>query len=486
MRLLFTAAALLALAPSAPCAATPKLRPNVVLILADDLGWSDCGLQGGTSFHPTPNLSRLAARGMTFSRAYSNSPLCSPTRASILTGQSAARHGITAPVGHLPAARLRPVLPERAGPAVRLLAPESATRLRTDPVTLGEAFRNNGYATGHFGKWHLGPPPYSPLQHGFQVDVPHDNGPGPRKGFVGVWDYPNLHPRHPEDHLEERMAEEAVRFIEEHKDQPFFLNYWQFSVHAPFNTAKSRIEAHRAACDAASPRRSPTYAAMVEAMDAAVGRLLDAIDRNGLADRTILIFASDNGGNMYDHVDGTTPTDNAPLRGGKATLWEGGIRVPCVIAWPGLIRPGSRSAEIIQTSDLFPTLAAMPGFSMTGSPTFDGRDLRPVLEGGTLDREAVFVYFPHSPRVPDTLPPAIAAISGDWKLIRVFHDGPQLSHRHLLFHLKEDIGESHNLAAKHPERVRRMATLIDEHLAATSAILPKPNPAHAPDSLKKK
>lgn len=482
MRSLF-AAALVLIPHHALTAAAPPARPNVVLILADDLGWSDCGLNGKDSFHPAPNLARLAARGMTFSRAYSNSPLCSPTRASILTGQSAARHGITAPVGHLPAERLRPILPEHAGPAMRLLLPESATRLRTDHVTLAEAFARNGYATGHFGKWHLGPPPYSPLEHGFQADVPHDNGPGPRKGFVGVWDYPDLHPRHPEEHLEDRMAEEAVRFIEAHKDQPFFLNYWQFSVHAPFDAKKDLVEKHRAAAGSAVPRRSPTYAAMVETMDAAIGTLLDAIDRNGLADRTVIVFTSDNGGNMYDRIDGTTPTRNDPLRGGKATLWEGGIRVPCVIAWPGLVRPGSRSAEVIQTSDLFPTFAGSPGFTLPEGTLFDGADLHPVLTGGRLKREAVFIHFPHSPGVPDTLPPGIAVISGDWKLIRLFHDGPGRGHRHLLFHLTEDIGETRDLAKAMPERVREMDALIEDHLTRTAAIVPKPNPAHAPDPI---
>jgi arylsulfatase A-like enzyme len=453
-------------------------RPmNVVLILADDLGWSDCTLYGTTRFYHTPNLDRLARRGMTFTRAYSDSPLCSPTRASLLTGLAVARHGISAPTGHTPEVILEPRVAASARPGIKTLSPQSVSRLQTSYHTVAKAFKQSGYATGHFGKWHLGAPPYSALEHGFDVDLPHDSGPGPRRGFVGIWNYPELKPRSPEEHIEDRMVEEAVKFIETSKTQPFFLNYWQFSVHAPFDAKKGLVEKYRKLADPENPQRSPTYASMVETMDHAVGELLDALDRYKLSDNTVVIFLSDNGGNMYDTIDQTTPTSNAPLRGGKATLWEGGVRVPCIVAWPDVTRPGSRTDALLAASDFYPTFADLLSIKIQPGQSFDGFSIAQVLKGGKNEREAVFIYFPHSPgSVPDRLPPGIAVIQDDWKLIRLFHDGEDRGHRHLLYHLKEDIGEKHDLASREPGRVGEMAGLIDAHLASTRAVLPKPNP----------
>ncbi len=455
-------------------------RPlNVVFILADDLGWSDCTLYGTTRLYQTPNLERLAKRGMTFSRAYSDSPLCSPTRASVLTGLSVSRHGISAPTGHLAKAVLEPTVPASGPPGLKTLVPESVSRLKTAYHTLGEAFKESGYATGHFGKWHLGTPPYSPFEHGFDIDIPHDSGPGPRKGFVGVWNYPKLKPRGPQEHLEDRMAGEAAKFIDQNKDRPFFLNYWQFSVHAPFDAKKELIEKYQERIDPQDPQRSPTYAAMVETMDDAVGTLLDALDRNGLTDRTVIVFISDNGGNMYDKIDGTSPTGNAPLRGGKATLWEGGIRVPCVVVWPGLAAPESRSDELIQTADFFPTFVDLLAIKTAPGQDFDGISIAPALKGEPLARESLFSFFPHSPPiVPDQLPPAISVIQKTWKLIRLFHDGEDGGHRHLLFNLQDDIGETNDLSEREPGRVRAMEALLEKHLEDTAAVVPRPNPTY--------
>ena len=182
---------------------------------------------------------------MTFTRAYSASPLCSPTRASILTGQNPARLGLTSPTCHLPEVQLQATLGTKTNPGQKATQPKSATRLRTDIPTLGKALRKAGYQTGHFGKWHLGPEPSSPFQHGFQVDIPHWYGPGPKGSYVAPWSYPDFDPSHPKEHIEDRMAKEAVAFIEQHKDTPFFLNYWQFSVHAPFDAKKELIEKYR-------------------------------------------------------------------------------------------------------------------------------------------------------------------------------------------------------------------------------------------------
>ncbi|MEQ8837321.1 MAG: sulfatase-like hydrolase/transferase, partial [Lacipirellulaceae bacterium] len=212
------------------CTVAAETKPNVLFILADDLGWSDTTLFGTTKFYKTPNIERLSARGMTFTHAYSSSPLCSPTRASILTGLSPARTGITTPNCHLPKVILEATPTAAAAPNSKATIPTSVSRLKTSYYTLAEMFKDQGYATAHFGKWHLGTQPYSPLEHGFEIDIPHWPGPGPAGSFVAPWKFPDFDPQTPDEHIEDRMAEEAVEFMENHQDQPFFLNYWMFSV----------------------------------------------------------------------------------------------------------------------------------------------------------------------------------------------------------------------------------------------------------------
>jgi arylsulfatase A-like enzyme len=474
-----------ALSQAIPTAPGPQsgesVRPNILFILADDLGWADTTPYGHTRLYQTPNIERLAKRGMTFTRAYSASPLCSPTRSAILTGLSPARTGITTPNCHLPEVRLQAAPGKSAPPIKHAIEPAPVTRLKTDYPTLPKTLKAAGYATAHFGKWHLGPEPYSPLEHGFDVDIPHWPGPGPAGSFVAPWKFPAFKENTPGEHIEDRMAAEAVAWMEKHKDHPFFLNYWQFSVHAPFDAKKELIQKYRPLVDPADPQRSPTYAAMIESFDDAIGTLLDALDRLQLADKTIIIFTSDNGGNMYNQVDGTTPTSNAPLRGGKASMFEGGTRVPQIIAWPGLTTPGSRSDALTQSEDFSPTL--LEGLALDASPgrPRDGISILPALKGGTLDREAVFQYFPHSPGVPDWLPPSVSVHRKDgWKLIRLFHAGRNGAHRHLLFNLTEDPGEKNNLAAQRPELVAELDALIESFLADTKAVVPIPNPAFDP------
>lgn len=457
-------------------------HPNVVFILADDLGWSDTTLYGTTDFYRTPNIARLAQRGMTFTRAYSSSPLCSPTRASILTGLSPARHGITTPGCHLPQVLLDAQEGEKSPPGNKSISPQSVTRLKTEYYTLAEAFQDSGYATAHFGKWHLGAEPYSPLQHGFDVDVPHWPGPGPAGSYVAPWKFKDFDhdPDIPNEHLEDRMAKEAVEFLEQHADGPFFLNYWMFSVHAPFDAKKDLIQKYRRVVDPSDPQRCPTYAAMIESMDDAVGTLLDTLDRLQIAERTIIVFASDNGGNMYNEVEGERPTSNTPLRGGKATMFEGGVRTPCCVIWPNEIEANSRSDEIIQSSDFYPTLVEMTGIKIPQDQRFDGIDITPALKGKSLQREAIFTYFPHDPKVPDWIPPSVSVHRGDWKLIRIFYGGENGAHRWKLFNLKQDIGEKNDLSSKHPELVKELDQLIDDHLNDCGAVRPIPNPDFDP------
>ncbi len=457
-------------------------QPNVVFILADDLGWSDTSLYGTTDFYRTPHIQRLAQRGMTFTRAYSASPLCSPTRASILTGLSPARHGITSPNCHTPTVRLKVDIKNKAGANQKSIQPDSVTRLDPSHTTIAETLKAAGYATGHFGKWHLGAEPYSPLEHGFDVDIPHWHGPGPAGSYVAPWKFKDFDhdPDIPDEHIEDRMAKEAVQFIRRHRDKPFFLNYWMFSVHAPFDAKRALIQKYHALVNSNDEQRCPTYAAMIESMDDAVGTLLDELDRLGIADNTIVIFASDNGGNMYNLVDGNRPTSNRPLRGGKATMYEGGVRTPAIIVWPNHIKPSSRSETIIQSMDYYPTLLDMLNLKPNAGQKFDGVSLVPVLQGGDVSRKGIFTYFPHNPPVPDWIPPSISVHHGDWKLIRIFHGGEDGLHRYKLFNLQDDIGEQHDLAQEHPDRVRELDALIDSHLQATHAVTPSVNPEFNP------
>jgi arylsulfatase A-like enzyme len=456
-------------------------KPNVIFILADDLGWSDTTLYGTTEFYQTPNIERLARRGVTFTRAYSASPLCSPTRAAIITGLSPARTGITQPNGSIPQAVLQATMDKTGPPDHKVLQPNPVSRLNTGYHTLAESLKEAGYATGHFGKWHLGAEPYSPLQQGFDVDIPHTSGPGPAGSYVAPWEFTNFDPDPgvPDQHIEERMAQEATAFMEAHKDEPFYLNYWMFSVHSPFDAKQALIEKHRARVDPQDPQRSPTYAAMVESMDDAIGTLLDTLDRLKIADNTIIIFTSDNGGDMINEVDGTS---NAPLRGGKANLFEGGTRVPAVIVWPGVTTAATLSTVIVQSEDYYPTLLDGIGLKPAPNQHFDGTSILPALQGGNLDGEAVFQYYPHYPNpgliiLPDWLPPAVSVHRGDWKLIRLFHGGDKGAHRYMLFNLNDDISETTNLAAQKPELVVELDALIEKFLSATNALVPIPNPA---------
>ncbi len=456
-------------------------QPNVIFILADDLGWADTTLYGHTKLYQTPNIQRLAKRGMTFSRAYANSPLCSPTRASILTGQLPLRHGSTRPEHHLKTVRMAPSYKENTPPGEKAISVTTASRLDTKLPTLAKLLKGAGYTTGHFGKWHLGHKPYSPLEHGFDIDIPNHPGPGPAGSYVAPWRFKNFKPNSPKEHIEDRMAKEAIAWMKSVKDKgPFFMNYWQFSVHGPWNAKQELVTKYKKVIKPGDRQRSAIYAAMIESMDDAIGSLIDAVDEAGIADETVIIFVSDNGGNMYSKLDGIFPTDNFPLRGGKASMCEGGIRVPCVVVWPGVTKAKTRSDQLVQTSDFYPTILNQLGIKIPTDHKVDGVDISPALAGEKLSRKGIINYFPDPAMVPDWVPPAISLHSGDWKLLRLFHQGEKGAHDYLLYNLAEDIGEKNNLADKYPERVKEMDRILEEAIKETGGLVPIPNPNFDP------
>ena len=416
--------ALALLLPVLPALTATPPKPNIVFILADDLGYRDLGCFGST-YYKTPNIDALSKRGMIFTQAYAANPLCSPSRASILTGQYPARIGMTQASGHLPEVKLQETVQARAHADEKSLADISATRLDTNYVTLAETLKAAGYVTGHYGKWHLGAEPYSPLQQGFDVDVPHWSGPGPAGSYVAPWKFPPaLHfTGKPGEHIEDRMAKEAVKFIDANKNHPFFLNYWSFSVHGPYDAKRSYVEQAALDMDEDVPQHNPVYAAMVHSLDDAVGTLVKALETNGLMDKTIIVFFSDNGGVNWQAMKDESvrkgpnsltapylnipPTSNQPLRGGKASIYEGGTREPCFVVWPGAVKPGTRTEAMIQGMDFYPTLAEIVGVPMPTNQIMDGRSFLPVLKGqSTTARNTIFNFFPHYIPVTGAVPAA--------------------------------------------------------------------------------
>jgi arylsulfatase A-like enzyme len=468
-------------------------RPlNVVLILADDLGGMDLGCYG-SKFHRTPNIDRLAKSGIRFVNAYSASPLCSPTRASILTGMSPARTGITAPTCHMPEVRLKKEL-TRPNAKQPLRIAESLTRLSTDYVTLAEQFKQRGYRTAHFGKWHLGAEPYSPLQQGFEVDLPHTPGPGPggANGYFAPWAFWKDAGK-PGEHIEDRMAQEAVNYIEQHQDEPFFLNYWSFSVHSPWMAKEDLTADYAQRVDPASPQRNAMYAAMIESLDQAVGKILDALDKHQLTDRTLVIFTSDNGGwhsppkqaPKNPEWESIPVTSNAPYRSGKASLYEGGTRVPLLASLPKVVPANQVSDELIQSVDLFATILEATKIALPNGE-FDSVSAWDAIQGGRSQREEIYCHFPHGGRAQaasiDGFLPGTYIHRGDWKLIRFYADQDDGADRLELYNLKDDVGETKNLATENPEIANELNSRISEYLVRTEAVVPERNPSYKPSA----
>ena len=469
--------ALAGLAPgSALLAQEAGAPPNFVFLLADDLGWSDLGVTG-SSFYDTPSLDALAASGTRFTNAYAACPVCSPTRASILTGKYPAR---TATTDYFGAAQ-----PDGWKRDTPLLPAPYLDRMPLEELTIAEALKQAGYATFFAGKWHLGPEGFWPEDQGFDLNRGGWTLGGPYGGdkYFSPYGNPRLEDGPAGEHLPARLAAEAVSFIEEHRDQPFLAYLSFYSVHTPLIGRPDLVEKYRArkeqrglqaewgqegARKVRLVQEHAVYAAMVEAMDAAVGDLLAALDRLDIADRTVVVFMSDNGGLSTSEGH---PTSNLPLRAGKGWLYEGGIREPMMIRWPGVAAAGAVCDAPVISTDFYPTILEMAGLPPRPEQHLDGLSLAPLLRGREHPpARPLFWHYPHYGNQGGR--PGSAIRAGVWKLIEWFGEEPAE-----LYDLSQDPGESTDLAAAEPERAARLLARLREWREQTGARLPTPNPA---------
>ena len=451
--------------------------PNVIVVLVDDLGWADLGCQG-SDFYRTPNIDRLAATGMRFTDGYASCAVCSPTRAALMTGRAPARLGITDWI------RAEFQLNSRQWPNIRskfgfhrpadasrsLLTPVNEQRLPHDEITVAELLKPLGFASAFIGKWHLGGRGHLPVDQGFDENY-------------GGWDYgqppsyfdpyvenprlpmgiPTLEPRREGEYLTDREADEAVAFIERNSSRPFLLYLSHYAVHTPIQAKADLISDYEARRDGEG-QDDPVYAAMVHSVDDAMGRILEALGRTGLADRTMIVFTGDNGG--LDRNG--RPTENAPLRSGKGFAYEGGLRTPWIVRWPGVTQPGSVSGQPVASIDLLPTIAAAVGTRPPADRAIDGVDLGPVLRGGEPPERTLHWHFPHYRRGPGHDPYSVVR-RGDWKLIR-FYDPPKIE----LYNLAADLGEQNDLAGAEGSKAAELESALDEALRSVGARMPVP------------
>ena len=413
-------------------------RPNIVLIVADDLGINDLACYGRAE-HRTPHLDRLAAQGMRFIACYTAQPICSPSRAAIMTGKSPARRHLT---NYLPG---RPDAPSQ-----RLLQPRIEGQLPLEEVTLAELLQADGYATGMFGKWHLGEQGFGPQEQGFEIAVAPMANTVPSADEGGKGEY--------------AITEAAERFIEANHARPFFCYVAHNNPHIPLAARPELAAQHAKAFH-------PVYAAMLETLDDCVGRLVEKVESLGLAERTIFVFTSDNGGLHVLESPGTPATHNGPHRAGKGFLYEGGLRVPLIVRWPPRVKPGGVCDVPVILTDLVPTLLAAAGIdaAKTAGP-LDGVDIGPLLDGESLPSRPLFWHFPHYTNQGSR--PAGAIRDGDWKLIEQY-EGNELE----LYNLAQDAGEKTNLAAAELLRAQDLQNRLHAWLVSVGAQMPVPNPA---------
>lgn len=436
---------------------------NIVFILIDDYGWTDTTYNGST-FYQTPNIDKLARSGMVFTNGYSASPVCSPTRAAIMTGKYPARLHLTA---HLQGASNRLHFSKVLQPNARLALP-------LGEVTLAELLRGQGYRTACIGKWHLGKTGFLASDQGFDVALAGDEAGSTNDFFYPAWKKKiPLDDAKPGDYLTDRLTDLAVDFIRAEKSRPFFLYLPHFAVHTPIQGKPGKVSKYDALARADNAQNYGEYAAMIESMDESVGRILAALDQENLAANTMVIFTADNGGVTSREWKKRPVTSNLPLRSGKGHLYEGGIRVPTIVRLPGVTRPGSKCDEPIVSYDYAPTLAELANVNpRAAAKQMDGRSFLPLLQGRqTLGRTANYWHYPHySPQLGT---PAAAIRSGDDKLILFFEDD-----RVELYNLKDDLGEKHDLAALQPKKAAALKKRLEAWLRETGAQIPEKNPRH--------
>ena len=473
---------LLAFCVASVATAVPE-RPNIIHIMVDDLGWRDLSSYGSETFK-TPHIDRLAERGMLFTESYSASPLCTPTRASALTGQTVARLRITTPGGHQRGVVLDPDVETSAGPGRPMTTPNSANRLPLDTFTIGTLFKNAGYATAFLGKWHLGHDPYLPENFGFDFVVGGRGTPGPpERRFFGPWDpeTSNMPPVEGSPNVDDVLGDQAIEFIARNRNNPFFMALWFYNVHAPFEADPVAIAQFRERADSADFQKSAIMAAMVKTLDDNVGKLMAALDEMGLTDNTLVIFTSDNGGNMHRRIDGgVPPTDNHPLRGGKSSSYEGGVRVPMIASWPGVVPKNTVSHLVNISYDWLPTFAEIIGGDVPADHPVDGESLLPALRGQPQERGPIFSIFAHNTQSIGNVSNAWVR-KGNWKLMRFFHMGPNFADELELYDLSVDTGEKNNLSSRHPELAEQLNAVLGEHLESSGALLPLINPNYDPN-----
>lgn len=431
--------------------AAPPDKPNIVFILIDDMGWRDVGCFGST-FYRTPNIDRLAGEGMKFTNAYAACPVCSPTRASILTGKYPARLHVT------------DWIPGFTRQFAKLKSPAWTQYLSTEEITLADVLKPAGYISTSIGKWHLGDERYWPEKHGFDSNFGGTHQ-GQPPSYFSPYRIANI-PNGPEgEYLTDRLADQAVKFIETNKDKPFFLYLPHYAVHGPHAAKADMIAQYEGKVSKKAPQHNPTYAAMVQSVDESVGKVCGALHDLGLEQRTIVIFTSDNGG-----LEG--PTSNEPLREGKGTLYEGGIREPMIVKWPGVVKAGAVCDSVVSSVDFYPTILEVAGVADKPGHVRDGLSILPLLkQTGAVSRDAIYWHYPHYHHTT----PGGAIRVGDFKLIEYYEDN-----RCELYNLKDDLSETTDLSAAMPQKVQEYRQKLAAWRNDVGAQMPMANPNYDP------
>lgn len=453
---------------------------NVIFILADDLGWTDLGLYG-SDLHETPNLDRFASESLRFTSAYTAASISSPVRASLMTGKHPARLNMT--TWH-----------EDSGPPEpnskhKLLPPETTGNLPLDQFSLGEVFKKAGYFTAHVGKWHLGNAVHYPEAQGFDINIG-----GTMWGMPYTYWYPfsgwravdNEYRYVPDlvvmdsdnegTYLTDRLTDKALEVIESKKDEPFYLQMNFHTPHVPLDGKPEFVSYYKEKAEPNMYHKNPDYAAMIASMDENVGRILRKVEEAGISEQTVIIFYSDNGGLAKTR---TNAEQNYPLRSGKGSLYEGGTRVPLMIKWPGITKPGAVCDVPVTSSDFYPTFLDLLGFKgdEKHNKNLDGISIAPVLKdpSGTLERKTLYWHHPHY--YPGRKGPVSAMRKGKWKLLHYYEDN-----RLELYNLEEDIGEQNNLIDTYPEKTQCLYQVLKIWRKQVNAKLPRQNPDFIPEN----